>query len=192
MVHVCFHPNILLCMSEKYSTKIKPEIVMVAAIAKNNAIGLKGKLLYRIPEDLKRFKNLTWGYPVVMGRITFQTLPGPLPGRRNLVLSSDPLIELGSEEFYFSKEGILDAVKGEDRVYIIGGGSIYSQFIQDASRLELTIIDDYPDSYDTVFPDFLDFGFSETWREDHITKDGLKYSFTTYERTMPILSGDSV
>jgi dihydrofolate reductase len=168
------------------------ELIIIAAVAKNNAIGYKGKLLYEIPEDLKRFKELTWGYPIIMGKSTYKSLPKqPLPGRRNLVLASDPIEDwenLKDCEIYFSKEGILNAVKNSPKAFIIGGGITYSSFLDRADTLELTEIDAYPDNFDTIFPEFSSEDFREVRREQHIQEEtGLRYSFVRYERNLPIL-----
>lgn len=168
------------------------ELIIIAAVAKNNAIGYKNKLLYNIPEDLKRFKSLTMGYPVIMGKNTYKSLPKqPLPGRRNLVLASDIMVDwdnLSGCEVYFSKEGILNAVKNSEKAFIIGGGVTYANFLENADTLELTEIDDTPQSYDAVFPNFPKDIFIEAWREHHVQEEtGLKYSFVRYERKMPIL-----
>lgn len=168
------------------------ELIIIAAVAKNNAIGYKGKLIYKIPEDLKRFKELTWGYPVIMGKSTFKTLPiHPLPGRRNLVLASDPIEDwenLKDCEIYFTKEGILNAVKNSPKAFIIGGGITYNSFLEYTNTLELTEIDASPENFDTIFPEFSREEFKEVWRERHIQEEtGLNYSFVRYERNLPIL-----
>lgn len=168
------------------------ELIIIAAVAKNNAIGYKGELLYKIPEDLRRFKKLTWGYPVIMGKNTFKSLPTrPLPNRRNLVLASDPIEDwenLKDCEIYFTKEGILNAVKNSPRAFIIGGGITYSSFLEYADTLELTEIDDSPEKFDTIFPEFSREVFREVRREHHVQEEtGLNYSFVRYERNLPIL-----
>lgn len=162
------------------------DLIMIAAVADNLAIGYKGELIYRIPEDLKRFKELTLGHPVLMGRRTWNSLPpGKLPGRRKIVLASDILDQFPETDVYYSIEGVLEGIKNEEKVFVIGGGVIYHRFLPYANILELTEIHDSPQKFDTIFPDYRGLGFKEVWREDHTGNPN--YSFVRYEREMPIL-----
>ena len=136
----------------------RPEIVIVAAVALNRIIGAGNKLPWHIPEDLKRFKKLTVGHPVVMGRKTFESIlarnGAPLPGRRNIVLSrSRSYPELSSVATYASFEAALQALKREERVAIIGGASVYEAAFAVADRLELTIVEQRP-AGDAYFPEY--------------------------------------
>ena len=159
-------------------------ISMIAAVAKNRAIGFENKLIYWLPNDLKRFKALTTGHTIVMGLNTYKSLPkGALPNRRNCVLTRS-VKELPGCECFASWEEFAKSCKTDEDVYIIGGASIYQQFIDKADRLCLTEIDDTPAAADTFFPDY-----SEGWhvvnREAH-TKDerhDYEYAFVDYERT---------
>lgn len=157
-------------------------INIIAAVARNRAIGYENKLLYWLPNDLKRFKSLTTGHTIIMGRRTFESLPkGALPNRRNIVISRS-VKELPNCDCYSSlEEALANCAKDED-VYIIGGGSIYNQAIEFADRLYLTEIDDTPKNADTYFPEY------ENWieekRESHDIdeKHGFRYAFVDYKR----------
>lgn len=132
---------------------MKPEIIIIAAVCANGAIGRNGDLLYYIPADLRRFKSLTMGYPIVMGRKTFESFPnGPLPGRRNIVISRNPDYAPAGAEVYASPQEALEACGDAERVFIIGGGEIYRRFMPLATKLMLTEIDAAPADADTFFP----------------------------------------
>ncbi|MBQ8455449.1 MAG: dihydrofolate reductase [Bacteroidaceae bacterium] len=129
-------------------------INIIAAIAENNAIGLKGKLLYWLPADLRRFKTLTTGHTIIMGRKTFDSLPkGALPNRRNVVLSRTGKDFPGAETFASLGEALASCQAAEE-VYIIGGASIYAEALPLADRLCLTKVHDTPSEADAFFPEF--------------------------------------
>ena len=162
-------------------------ISIIAAVAKNRAIGYKNKLIYWLPNDLKRFKALTTGHTIIMGRNTYLSLPkGALPNRRNIVLShsaQSQLSTLNSQlQFYSSLEEALQHCAADEDIYIIGGASVYRQAMPLADRLCLTEIDDTPAEADTFFPPYDD--WEEEWREDHPTDDrhAFPYSFVDYRR----------
>ena len=119
-------------------------ISIIAAVANNRAIGLKNKLIYWLPNDLKRFKALTTGHTIIMGRNTFLSLPkGALPNRRNIVLSRSAKAFPGCDVYPSLEEAIAHCSSDED-IYIIGGASVYQQALAMADRLCLTEIDDTP------------------------------------------------
>ena len=156
-------------------------INMIAAVARNRAIGNGNKLIYWLPNDLKRFKQLTTGHTIVMGRRTFESLPkGALPNRRNCVLTRSSRELPGCECFKTWEEFVASCQPNED-VFIIGGASIYKQLINKADRLCLTEIDDTPQEADTFFPDYSE-GWVEAWREDHPADErhAHAYSFVDY------------
>ena len=129
-------------------------INIIAAIAENNAIGLKGKLLYWLPADLKRFKALTTGHTIIMGRKTFDSLPkGALPNRRNVVLTRSKKDFPGAESFSSLQEA-LASCGAEEEVFIIGGASVYAEALPLANRLCLTEVHDTPQEADAFFPAF--------------------------------------
>lgn len=157
-------------------------ISIIAAVAKNRAIGFKNKLLYWLPNDLKRFKSLTTGHTIIMGRKTFESLPkGALPNRRNVVLSRSRQEFPGCEVFPSLKEALKHSSPEED-IYIIGGASVYTQAMTLADRLCLTEIDDIPADADAFFPPYDD--WIEVEREEHDTdeKHAFRYAFVDYVR----------
>ncbi|MCE4555299.1 dihydrofolate reductase [Roseateles cellulosilyticus] len=156
-------------------------ITLVAAVARDGAIGRDNALLWHLPEDLARFKALTLGKPVVMGRKTWDSLPAkfrPLPGRRNLVVSrSTP--ELPGAEVFTSLDAALGACT-EPEVCIIGGAEIYALALPRASRLALTEVDaTFPDA-DRHFPAWPRDQFTEARRETHTSAAGLRFDFVDY------------
>jgi len=158
-------------------------ITIIAAVAKNRAIGYKNKLIYWLPNDLKRFKALTTGHTIIMGRNTFLSLPkGALPNRRNIVLSRSTKVFPGCD-VYPSVEEALEHCAADEDIYIIGGASVYRQALPLADRLCLTEIDDIPAEADTFFPPY-----KEEWqaslREDHPVdeKHAYRYAFVDYIR----------
>lgn len=155
---------------------------IIAAVARNRAIGKDNRLLYWLPNDLKRFKALTTGHTVIMGRRTFESLPkGALPNRRNIVLTRTKTALPGCECFP-SLEEALAQCRDEENVFIIGGEKVYRLALKKADRLYLTEIDDEPEDADAFFPNY------DNWvavkREDHDTdeKHLFRYSFADYER----------
>ncbi len=155
-------------------------ITIIAAVAANRAIGLDNKLLYWLPNDLKRFKALTTGHTIIMGRRTFESLPkGALPNRRNIVLSRTQSDFPGCDTYTSLDEALQHCAADED-VYIIGGSSVYEQALSIADRLCLTEIHDTPAKADAFFPPYDDWKESE--REEHTTdeKHHQAYAFVNY------------
>lgn len=127
-------------------------ITIIAAISDNLALGEKGDLIYHIPEDLKRFKRKTYGHPMVMGRRTFESLPGLLPGRLHIVVSSKPLEDSENVKWFDNLDKAIDFAKNIDnKVFIIGGGNVFEQTIDIADILDLTFIHETFQG-DTFFP----------------------------------------
>lgn len=150
-------------------------ISMIAAVAKNGAIGFENKLIYWLPNDLKRFKALTTGHTIVMGRNTYDSLPkGALPNRRNVVLSRT-ITELPGCDVYPSLQEALDSCQPDEEVYIIGGARVYAEAMPLADRLCLTLVDDEPRDADAFFPDFSQ--WKEVWRENHAADERHSYSY---------------
>lgn len=157
-------------------------ITIIVAIAENGAIGYKNELLYRISADLKRFKALTTGHTVMMGRKTFLSLPkGALPNRRNIVLTRDANAQFPGTETFVSIEDALAAVGADEQVFVIGGAEIYKQTMAIADRLEVTLVHDIPANADAYFPEI-----SDEWhvvaQEDFTPEDAPAYSFITYSK----------
>ncbi len=151
-------------------------ISIIACIAKNRAIGFRNRLLYHIPEDLHRFRDLTTGHTVIMGRKTYDSLPhGALPHRRNIVLSRT-LTEIDGCEVYPSLDKALVHCKGEGEIFIIGGESVYQYAVNKASRLYLTVVDDIPNQADAFFPP-LDFRLWETESTEKHIYGKIEYTY---------------
>jgi dihydrofolate reductase len=168
-------------------------INIIAAVAKDRAIGFQNKLIYWLPNDLKRFKALTTGHTIIMGRNTFLSLPkGALPNRRNIVLSRTAFSSHTGEDgrglfpgcdVYPSLEEALAHCAKDEEVYIIGGASVYTQALSMADRLCLTEVDDTPKEADTFFPEYKA-DWREVAREDHDIDErhAQRYAFVDYVR----------
>jgi len=142
------------------------KLAIIAAVGRNRAIGNAGKLPWHLSEDLKRFKRLTTGHAILMGRKTWESIGRPLPGRRNVVLSSSPVPGV---ETYASAEDALRALASAERVFVIGGGTVYAQLLDRADELYLTLVDREVEA-DTFFPPYehlLGSVFREVAREPH-------------------------
>jgi dihydrofolate reductase len=158
-------------------------ISIIGAIGKNNEIGKGNKLLWNLPTDLKHFKEITTGHPVVMGQKTFQSIGKPLPNRRNIVLTLDNNFKENGIEVFHSIEELENNFKNEkDEVFIIGGGTIYNLFIDKVDKLYITHVDaSFPDA-DTFFPK-IDKDKWQKIKEEKFSpslKDELGYSFVEY------------
>jgi dihydrofolate reductase len=159
-------------------------ISLVAATARNRVIGRSGAIPWRIPEDVERFKALTTGHAVVMGRRTWESLPAsfrPLPGRRNVVVTRREDWNAEGAERAGSIEGALELLGSESRVFVIGGAEVYAAALAFADELLLTEIDAEIEG-DTFFPDFDHAEFAETSREEHESSDGIRFAFVVYDR----------
>ena len=168
-------------------------ISIIAAVARDRASGFQNKLIYWLPNDLKRFKALTTGHTIIMGRNTFLSLPkGALPNRRNIVLSRTAFsshtgedgrgLFPGCDVYPSLEEALAHCAKDED-VYIIGGASVYTQALSMADRLCLTEVDDTPKEADTFFPEYKA-DWREVAREDHDIDErhAQRYAFVDYVR----------
>ena len=161
-------------------------ITLIAAVTRGMAIGRGGDMICHLRGDLRRFRELTMGCPVVMGRRTFESLPGgALPGRRNMVLTSSATYSAPGAETFSSLADALRAAAGAEQVFIIGGGHVYAQAIPLADRLELTEIDiPAPADADTFFPAVN----PDVWTRveesvpQHDPKTGIIYRFVCYAR----------
>jgi dihydrofolate reductase len=159
-------------------------ISLVLARADNGVIGQKGAIPWRIPEDMRRFKALTMGHPLIMGRKTWDSFPRkPLPGRTNIVVTRDAGWRAEGAVVAHSLAEALDAARREtpSEIAILGGAEIYLGYLPQASRIHLTEVHAAPEG-DVTMPPFDPNAWRETAREDHETADGLRYSFVTLER----------
>jgi dihydrofolate reductase len=154
---------------------VASDVTLVAAVGRNQVIGRHGDLAVRISEDLRRFKALTMGHPMVMGRKTWQSMPGALPGRRSIVVSRDPNLVADGAEVVDSIDAAF-ALAGDGPVFVVGGGEIYAQTLRMATALELTEVDADLEG-DVYFPVLTASDWVETSRE---SRDG--YAFVRYER----------
>lgn len=158
---------------------------LIAAVAENLAIGFQNKLIYWLPDDLKRFKALTTGHTIIMGRKTFESLPkGALPNRRNVVLTrkKDSAGLFPGCDVYSSLEDALSSCASDEDVFVIGGESLYREALPLAQRLYLTEVEDTPKEADAFFPAYRDL-FRCVKTEVH-TKDERhhqNFKFTDYE-----------
>jgi len=162
----------------------RPFLTLIAAVARNGAIGRGGDLLWREGADQRHFRALTMGHPVVMGRKTWDSLPPrfrPLPGRRNIVVSRQPALRLDGAEAFGSLDEALAQMSGEPRAFVIGGGELYAAALPRADTLELTEIDADLEG-DTFFPTWPREAFVEAAREAHHAADGTAFAFVTYRR----------
>jgi dihydrofolate reductase len=154
---------------------------LIAAVARNGAIGKDNALLWRLPEDLKFFKRTTLGCPVLMGRKTFESIGRPLPGRRNIVITRNRDWRHEGIEVAHSLDDALALVQTEARVFMIGGGELYAQALPRADELVLTEVDADFDG-DTFFPEWDRQAFTERSRETHQADAGWAYHFVVYQR----------
>lgn len=158
-------------------------ISIIAAVAENNAIGKDNKLLLHMPDDMKRFKRITLGHTVIMGKRTFESLPGgALPGRKNIVISDNRNDRFKGCIMAYSVEDAMDKCDESKENIIIGGGTIYAQFMKYATKLYITRVHKSFDG-DTFFPELNYNEWKEIEREDHKDEErDLSYSFITYVR----------
>lgn len=159
-------------------------LTIIAAVAKNNALGKNNDLIWRLPADLKRFKKVTLGHHVIMGRKTFESLGKPLPNRTTIIISRNKDYHAEGCIIVNSLEKAILAAKGDANPYILGGGEIYRQALDHADMLDLTLVHHSFEDADTFFPP-IDF---KKWKE--INREDFKadethdydYSFVTYKK----------
>lgn len=160
-------------------------ISIIAAVTRNNAIGINGDLLYHISADLKRFKAITMGHPIIMGRKTFESFPnGPLPGRRNIVITRQKEYRHDGIEVVGSLEEAMSLAGSAEEAMVIGGGEIYRAAMRYASCLYLTEIDVTVDDADTFFPEIN----RDEWEVADVSpvetdpRSGVPFRFVTLQR----------
>jgi dihydrofolate reductase len=159
-------------------------ISIIVAMAKNGVIGRHNRLPWRLPADLAHFKSVTMGKPMVMGRKTWESLPGVLPGRRHIVVTRDRDYRAEGCTLVHSLEQALEAAGEVPEVMIVGGGTLYKEMLPRADRLYLTLLDTELDG-DAHFPeiDFAD--WRELFRENHLPdeRNAFGYTFLELERS---------
>lgn len=158
-----------------------PQIYLVAAVAANGVIGRQGGLPWRLPEDLRHFKRLTLGHPVIMGRKTWESLGGrALPGRDNIVVTSQPGYEAPGAAVAASLQAALALCTGEPIAFVIGGRRLFAESLPIAAGLVLTEIHrDFEG--DAWFPEYDRSKWREAQREAHTAADGMRFDFVRYE-----------
>jgi dihydrofolate reductase len=160
-------------------------ISLVVAAAKNNIIGNKGQLPWHLPNDMKFFKNVTWGMPVLMGRKTFEALGKPLAGRKNIVISRDNSIDNDKIVVVKNIEDAMFVARQTDakELMVIGGGEIYKALFEKAGRIYITRVDAEPEG-DTWFPVIDHKHWHLMSKKDHEAdeKNAYNYSFQVWER----------
>ena len=155
-------------------------VTLVAMMGKNRVIGQNGRVPWHIPEDMVRFKNLTIGHPVIMGRKTWETLDGPLAGRENVVVTRRAGYAAEGARTASSLDVALAPYQATGaEVFVIGGGEIFLEALPLAQRIELTLVDETPEG-DAFFPEIPEGTFVETSREDR--SGPPRHSFVTFER----------
>jgi dihydrofolate reductase len=160
------------------------KLALIAAVARNGAIGRDNDLLWKEPLDQRHFAATTRGHAVVMGRRTWQSLPPrfrPLPGRRNIVVTRDAGFDAPGAETARNLETALQCVADEPRVFVIGGAQLYAEALPRADELVLTEID-ADLAGDVHFPHWDRSAFEPAHREAHVTADGTRFAFVTYRR----------
>ena len=165
-------------------TAAPSELILIAAVARNGAIGRNNGLLFQNPADQRHFRQVTMGCPVVMGRKTWDSLPPrfrPLPGRRNVVVSRNPALSLAGAEAATSLDAALAQLHGAPRVFVIGGAELYALALPRADTLMLTEIDSDLDG-DSFFPRWERKDFDEASRTTASTPGSLPFDFVTYRR----------
>ncbi len=158
-----------------------PRVYLVVAMASNGIIGANGRLPWHLPEDLQHFKRLTMGHAVIMGRRTWESLKGPLPGRENIVVTRTPGYEARGAAVASSLESALALCTGESVAFVIGGSRLFAESLPIADGLVVTEIrKDF--AGDTWFPAYDRSRWRESQREAHTTADGTRFDFVLYEK----------
>ena len=154
----------------------------IAIIGKNREIGKENGLIFNVPGDLVRFKQITTGHPIIMGRKTFESIGRPLPNRTNIVISRSMSDRSGIVVVASLEEAVLVATRspGAEETFVIGGGQVFAQAMLQVSRLYLTLVEASDEDADSFFPDFSDFTKIVS-AEDHEEK-GVKFRYLTLER----------
>lgn len=161
------------------------QLTIIVAVARRSAIGRRGDLLFHISDDLKRFKALTMDCPIIMGRKTFESFPkGPLPGRRNIVITRNRDYSRDGIETAASLDEAISMCTGVEKAFIIGGGEVYRQAIGRADTIELTEIDAEVADADTFFPEIADTEWHRVTQSETMTdpRSGATYRFVTLKR----------
>jgi dihydrofolate reductase len=160
----------------------EPRVSIIAAISKNRVLGRNNDLIWRIPEDLKRFKELTSGHAIIMGRKTFESIGRALPNRTNIIITRDPNFSAPGCVIEHSLDTAIAKAKTVEpmEIFIIGGGQVYKEAIDIADKLYLTIVDAEAQG-DVWFPDYSK--FKAVWSGEEKTFQGLSFRHINFEKT---------
>ena len=150
-------------------------ISAIAVIGKNRELGRRNQLLFVVPGDLPRFKRLTMGHPIVMGRKTRESIGRELPGRTNIVISRSGEIDSIEKAMEYARNS-----PGSEEIFVIGGGEIYTLALPYVERLYLTVVDAEAMDADTFFPEYSD--FTKVIEDEAHVEDGIKFRYLTLER----------
>lgn len=151
----------------------------MAAVARNGAIGLRGRMPWHLPDELKHFKKTTLGKPVIMGRKTFESIGMVLPGRQNIVVSRNPAYRAEDIETVASLEGAMECARGNE-LMVIGGGELYRLALPLARRMVLTVVDCEPEA-DTWFPEWSGFQWTLLKSVQHPADERHEFAFEMQE-----------
>jgi dihydrofolate reductase len=160
------------------------EVVLVAAVAANGVIGRDGRVPWHLPDDMRHFRELTTGAPVVMGRKTWESLPDrfrPLPDRRNIVVTRDAGWQAEGAERASSVLDALSLAGNVPAVFVVGGAGVYAEALRLADALVLTELADEVEG-DTRFPAWDRAAYIETERDERVSEEGARFAFVTYRR----------
>jgi dihydrofolate reductase len=159
------------------------KVTMVVAASANNVIGRRGELPWRLPEDLRHFKELTMGKPIVMGRRTFESIGRPLPGRRNIVVSRRAGLHLEGCEVSDSPDAALDLARQAEEIMVIGGQQLYEALLPRTTRIHMTRVQETIEG-DAFFPELPPDEWQVVWSEPHpaTREQPLAYTFEILER----------
>jgi dihydrofolate reductase len=160
------------------------KLALIVAVARDGVIGRDNAIPWNLPEDARRFRAVTMGHPVVMGRRTWDSLPErfrPLPGRRNVVVTRNPEWSADGADRAGSLDEALALLEGAPQAFVIGGAELYAEALARADELVVTEIDAEVEG-DVYFPPWDRSEFRETFREAHVSEDGVAFAFVTYRR----------
>lgn len=159
-------------------------ISLIAAIGKNNELGKGNTLLWHMPSDMRHFRETTSGHPVIMGRKTFESLKGPLPNRKNIVITRDKNYLRPGIDIVHSLEEAINLFKKDEEIFIIGGAEIYKQAMRIADKLYITHIDAEDSDADALFPEIIPIVWNEVKHEEHKKdeQNPFDYTFSIYEK----------
>ena len=158
---------------------------LISSVGKNNEMGKGNDLLWKFPADMKFFRETTSGHPIIMGRKTFESLPnGPLPKRRNIIITRDTAYQVKGAEVAHSLEEAIKLVKDEGEVFVIGGAEIFRQSMDKANRLYITHFDAEDKDADVFFPEIIPIVWNEVSRTEHKpdAENPIPFHISIYEK----------